>query len=194
MRKIVFGLLVAACAAGATTGVAQAGGRGCRPVSADDPMRTSQTFGIATCNARGPRYHINDFVGEGARGYAHRDSEDPMVWSDAQWRSDLFDGYVETFNDTFDRRFRRSAHVEPHLIVQRIERIIVKDTPTMVVEAPAAKPRRAKVLNMRTKRETVLENSSRFTGHQCDGVLVITWKAGGARSRCHDTPTRIRRF
>jgi hypothetical protein len=195
VRKVVFGLLVAACAAGAMSDVAQAGGRGCRPVSASDPMRTSQTFGIATCGARGPRYHTNDFVGEAARGYAHRRSSDPMVWSDAQWRSSLFDGYSDTYNDTYDRRFRRTGH-DRHVIVQRIEqRIVIREAPTKIVATAPAKRTRAKVLNMYTRQKVQpLENSSHFAGHRCDGILVLTWKAGGARSQCHQSGGRIRRY
>lgn len=197
MIRVLFGLLLAAITAGAAAESAQAGRLGCRPVSADNPMTSSQQFGVATCGARGPRYFRDAFLGEGARGYVHRtsSSDDPMVWSDAQWRSDFFDGYVDTYNDTYDRRFRRQARVRPHAIVHRIERhIVTRDAPDMVVEGSVPQ-RRAKVLSMRTGKEVQpLENSSRFTGHRCSGVLVLTWKSGGARSRCHDDRSRLRRF
>jgi hypothetical protein len=193
VRKILFGLLLAALA-GASVDGAQAGG--CRPVSADNPMTTRATFGIATCRAWLPPYHFFDFIGESARGYVHRRPSDPMVWSDAMWRSTLFDGYSETYNDMFDLRFRRRAYFAPWLAARRIEqRIVIRETLSAAEVVGDAGRRRAKVLNMRTKQVVQpLENSSRFAGHRCSGILVLTWKAGGARSRCHEGTTRIRNY
>jgi hypothetical protein len=194
VRRVLFGLLLAAMAAGVSADVSQAGGRGCRAVSADDPMRTRETFGVATCAARGPRYHAHSYLGEGARGYARRTSSDPMVWSDAQWRSSLFDGYVDGYNDTYDRRARRSGYAEPRVVL-RIEQHVVVREATKMVATPSAPRKRAKVLNMRTRQvEQPIENSSRFAGNRCSGILVITWKSGGARSKCHEGTARIRRY
>ena len=190
--RVFFGLLLALVAAGATAGGAEASGRGCRNVSADNPMVSSGSFGVAKCHARGPRYFTRSYLGEGARGYAARASSDSMVWSDSRWRGTLFDGYTRTYNDTYDRRFRRAA--PDQVRVHRDVRVIVRTGAAVETDAVPAKPRRARLINMRTRAdaERYLENSSRFSGHRCGGILVLTWKAGGARSQCHEGKGRIR--
>jgi hypothetical protein len=115
-----------------------------------------------------------------------------MVWSDARWRSSLMGGYARTYNDSYDRRFRRSggaAHAQ-----HRVRVVVSKAMTVQTVEQRAEKPRRARLINMRTRgdAERYLENSSKFAGHRCNGILVLTWKAGGARSRCHESTGRIR--
>lgn len=191
--RVIFGLLLAVVAAGATAGGAEASGRGCRSVSADNPMVSSGSFGVAKCHARGARYFTPSYLGEGARGYAARASSDSMVWSDSRWRSTLFGGYTQTYNDTYDRRFRRAA--PDQVRVHRDVRVIVRTGASVeAIDAAPAKPRRARLINMRTRAdaERYLENSSKFSGHRCSGILVLTWKAGGARSQCHEGKGRIR--
>lgn len=190
--RVIFGLLLAVVAAGATAGGADASGHGCRSVSADNPMVSSGSFGVAKCHARGARYFTRSYLGEGARGYAARASSDPMVWSDSRWRGTLFDGYTRTYNDTYDRRFRRAA--PDRVSVHRDVRVIVRTGAAVETDAAPAKPRRARLINMRTRAdaERYLENSSKFSGHRCSGILVLTWKAGGARSQCHEGKGRIR--
>jgi len=191
--RVICGLLLAVLAMGATAGGADASGRGCRGVSADNPMVSSGSFGVAKCHARGARYFTRSYLGEGARGYAARASEDPMVWSDSRWRSTLFGGYTRTYNDTYDRRFRRAASDDT--VVRRDVRVIVRTGPAIDdVDSEPAKPRRARLINMRTRgdAERYLENSSKFSGHRCSGILLLTWKAGGARSTCHEGKGRIR--
>lgn len=192
MSRFVFGMLVALVATGASAGVAEASGRDCRAVSADNPMVSSATYGLAKCHARGARYFTRAFLGEGARGYARRASSDPMVWSDARWRSSLMGGYARTYNDSYDRRVRRGAAA---LQARHVVRVVVTKAMTQeTIEPKVEKPRRARLINMRTRgdAERYLENSSKFTGHRCNGILVLTWKAGGARSRCHESTSRIR--
>jgi hypothetical protein len=154
-------------------------------------MVSSSSFGVAKCHARGPRYFTRSYLGEGARGYAQRTSSDPMVWSDSRWRSTLFGGYTRTYNDSYDRRFRAGASDDVR--VRRDVRVIVRTTET-AEEVEPAKPKRARLINMRTRgdAERYLENSSKFSGHRCNGILVLTWKAGGARATCHESKGRIR--
>jgi hypothetical protein len=191
--RVILGLLLAVVAAGATAGGADASGRGCRSVSADNPMVSSGSFGVAKCHVRGARYFTRSYLGEGARGYAARASSDPMVWSDSRWRGTLFDGYTRTYNDAYDRRFRRAG--PDQVRVHRDVRVIVRTGPAVeAIDTVPAKPRRARLINMRTRAdaERYLENSSKFSGHRCSGILVLTWKAGGARSRCYEGKGRIR--
>lgn len=191
--RVFFGLLLALVAAGATAGGAEASGRGCRNVSADNPMVSSESFGVAKCHARGARYFTRSYLGEGARGYAARVSSDPMVWSDSRWRGTLFDGYTQTYNDTYDRRFRQ-AEPEDTVVHRDVHVIVRTGIAVEPIDAVPAKPRRARLINMRTRAdaERYLENSSKFSGHRCSGILVLTWKAGGARSQCHEGTGRIR--
>jgi hypothetical protein len=193
--RVIYGLLLALSVMGLAAGGADASGRGCRGVSADNPMVSSSGYGVAKCHQRGARYFTRSYLGEGARGYAARGSSDPMVWSDSRWRSTLFGGYTRTYNDTYDRRFRRTA--PSHMTVQRDVRVIVRTGATVdTVGAEAAKPKRARLINMRTRAdaEHYLANSSKFSGHRCKGILVLTWKAGGARAKCHEGQGRVRSY
>jgi len=191
--RVLYGLLLAVVAMGATAGGVEASGRGCRSVSADNPMVSNSSFGVAKCHARGARYFSRSYLGEGARGYASRASEDPMVWSDSRWRSTLLSGYAQTYNDRYDRRFRRAAHDD---MMARLDvRVIVTTGPAIdSAESEPAKPRRARLINMRTRAdaEHYLQNSSKFSGHRCGGILVLSWKAGGARSQCYEGKGRVR--
>jgi hypothetical protein len=191
--RVIYGLLLALAATGFAAGGADASGRGCRGVSADNPMVSNSGYGVAKCHQRGARYFTRSYLGEGARGYAARGSSDPMVWSDSRWRSALFGGYTRTYNDTYDRRFRRAG--PDSVTVQRDVRVIVR-TGAMAdaIEAAPAEPKRARLINMRTRAdaEHYLANSSKFSGHRCKGILVLTWKAGGARAKCHEGHGRVR--
>jgi hypothetical protein len=156
----------------------------------DNPMTSSEGFGVASCKRYVPRYHSRDHLGEGARGYARRASSDPMVWSDARWRSTLMGGYARTSDRRYDLRFRRV--VERRIV--RIEKLIVESTTPDQVSRQIVKPRGAKSAYLRRNAETdLLERGSAFVGSQCRGVLVLTWKAGVARSQCVAGDTRIRR-
>lgn len=155
----------------------------------DTPMMSSEGFGVAACKQYAPREHL----GEGVRGYA-RAGSDPMVWSDARWRSTLMGGYARSGNGRYDRRFRRRM-VDAPRIVRTIEAVVIARTPA---PEPAterlAKRRGPKFAYLRRKAETErLEQGSNFVGHQCRGILVITWKAGVARPQCLDSNARIRR-
>lgn len=193
--RVIYGLLLALAAMGAAAGGADASGRGCRGVSADNPMVSNSGYGVAKCHQRGARYFTRSYLGESARGYAARTSSDPMVWSDSRWRSSLFGGYTRTYNDTYDRRFRSAA--PGSLTVQRDVRVIVRTGPMVeAADAEPARPKRARLINMRTRgdAEHYLATSSKFSGHRCKGVLVLTWKAGGARAKCHEGQGRVRSY
>jgi hypothetical protein len=127
-----------------------------------------------------------------ARGHAQRASSDPMVWSDSKWRSTLFGGYARDYDTRYDRRFRR-AEVGPTRIV-RVETLVVINRQAEPAAEEAAKnpgPKRAFLKrNAETDR---LEKGSQAMGHQCRGILVLTWKAGVPRSQCFDNDKRIRR-
>jgi hypothetical protein len=182
LNRICFALAALTIAA-VTMDIAAASGR-CRVAKdIDNPMASSEGFGMATCHNRGPRYFTTTHLGEGARGYARRVSSDPMVWSDAKWRSRLFGGYARTYDDKYDRRFRRTATPVRH-VVRRIERVFVTSmTRLETTKAVLVKPRGPKITNLRT-RESI--------GHGCRGILVLRWGAAGERARCYENRRRIR--
>lgn len=163
----------------------------CGAADPDDPMSWSEDFGVARCRSNAPRYHRDDFAGEHARGYA--DSADPMVWSDAQWRSTLFPGYARTHDDRYDRRYRREAiPAAPRAarIEKRVEVTIVNDA-----EAPPAaeRARGPKLISARTPSDMKTTTGVlRFGGHDCRGVLVLTWGTLGSKSRCYNSDGRVR--
>jgi hypothetical protein len=145
--------------------------------------------GVARCAKRGPRYHTDDFKGERARGYAK--SSDPMVWNDNQWRSTLFDGYARTYDRRYDQRVRpRPSAVKVDVRRERRVEIEIRNGAQADVEA---KPRGPKHLNVRTRGEfRTNPGVLRFAGHDCRGILVLTWGALGSKSRCYDSGGRIK--
>jgi hypothetical protein len=176
-----------------TTDIAAASGR-CRVAKdIDNPMVSSEGFGVATCHHRGPRYFTAAHLREGARGYARRVASDPMVWSDAKWRSRLFGGYARTYDDKYDRRFRRGAVAARH-VTRRIERVFVTATTHIeATETLATKRRGPKIARLRTSDSAdMIENSSSFVGHRCRGILVLKWGVAGSRARCYESRGRIR--
>lgn len=138
-------------------------------------MTWNEGFGVASC-----------------KGYARRARQDPMVWPDSTWRSTLFGGYTRDYDTRYDRRFRR-AEVSPTRIV-RVETVIVinrQDEPAAETAARNPGPKRAYLKrNAETDR---WQKGSQAMGHQCGGILVLTWKAGVPRSQCFDSDKRIRR-
>ena len=163
-------------------------GAGCR-VDADDPMVSAESFGLSACLERGPRYHTHDYDGEAARGYVQIASSDPMVWADDQWRSSLF-GYNETSSSGYDQRVRRA----PAQIVEHVEkRLVIRSIEDQSDGEEVARPRGPKHINVRTLGEMKTSTGvQRFGGHDCRGVLVLTWGSLGSRSRCYDRRSRIR--
>lgn len=163
----------------------------CGAADPDDPMSWSEDFGVARCRSNAPRYHRDDHAGERARGYA--DSSDPMVWSDEQWRSTLLPGYARTYDSRYDRRYRREAvpgarHAAR--IEKRIEVKIVNDTNA---PAEAERPRGPRLIGVRTPSDMKTTTGVlRFGGHDCRGVLVLTWGPLGGKSRCHSSDGRVR--
>lgn len=181
----VFGLLaLMSLAIMSGGGVAQACGG-----DSDDPMSWDDGFGVARCAERGPRYHIHDFDGVRARGTA--DDEDPMVWDDDQWRSTLFGGYARTYDRRYDQRVRpRTAAVE--VWQERHIEVRIRDAADADTVAEP-KPRGPKLLNVRTRSEfKTSPGVLRFGGHDCRGVLVLTWGSLGGKSRCYEGGARIK--
>lgn len=155
-------------------------------------MVSSESFGVAGCKRHAPRYHSQDFRGEGARGYAARASEDPMVWSDARWRSTLFGGYARNSDDRYDRRFRRAGG--DVRVIRRVERIVIQEAP-QISSNVTVQPKGAKLAFGQRNAETDrFERGARFVGNQCRGILVLRWTAGVPRSKCHEASGRIRRI
>lgn len=155
----------------------------------DDPMSWNEGFGVARCAERGPRYHTRDFKGEAARGYAGR--SDPMVWDDNQWRGTLFDGYARTYDRRYDQRTRPSH--APKVEVRHERRVDIRIVESKTAE-PEAKPRGPRLINMRTRSDMrTTPGVLRFGGHDCRGVLVLTWGTLGSKSRCYEADGRIKR-
>ena len=148
----------------------------------DNPMVWSEGFGVSQCRAHRPRYHTRKHDGEAARGYAA--PSDPMVWSDTQWRSTLMDGYSRNYDSRYDHRFRREK-TESHRVrvEQRVEVTVLSDEAIAELDEQARGP---KHLNVRTGGEFRSNRGVlRFGGHDCRGVLVLTWGSLGSKSRCH---------
>lgn len=153
----------------------------------ENPMAWSEGFGVASCKRQAPRYHSRDFS-----GYTRRVSEDPFVWSETTWGTSLM-GYTRGNDDRFDRRFRRVAAGEP-AIEQIVEKVTFVDAPDEQVAPQVEKPKGPKLAYLRKNADgDRLERGADFVGHPCRGILVLTWKAGVARSKCFDSRTRIRR-
>ncbi len=174
-------------------------------------MVSGSSFGVATCNTRrAPRYHAHDYDDD---GYSVSASEDPMVWSGDQWRSDLFGGYRNDYDDGYDRRFRPAP---------RTRAIVVHEVLSVDVAGPAAEALshgfKVGVAGPSGVNWTVYKTAPRANdsgahgmriwrgGAVCDtcrsgavvrpatrcaegGSLIITWTEGGAEYRCA-TPRR----
>jgi hypothetical protein len=159
---------------GATLIAANAEARDCR-VDPNDPMVSAESFGLSTCRDRGPRYHIHDFAGEAASGYGQASSDDPMVWSQDQWRTDLM-GFRENTNDGYDDRFHRARGVAQR-VVRKIVRIEMDDDGAM-----SDKRKGPRMVSLDGKIRTVAETSITRGAHgRCQGILVIRYGEG---SRC----------
>jgi hypothetical protein len=185
-----FGLfaLIAIAALFASSG-SQAGACGAK-ADRDNPMAWDEGFGVSRCRAQQPRYHVRDYDGESARGYAT--SSDPMVWSDTQWSGTLFDGYARTYDRRYDTRVRRepARAARPQIRIERRVEVTIREGVPELSEQ--AKPRGPKFLGARTAGAFKTNPGVlRFDGHDCRGVLVLTWGSLGGKARCHDKRTRI---
>lgn len=173
VRVFVFVCLMLAL--GATANEASA-----RPCGdSDNPMVWDEGFGASQCRAHRPRYDARRPVGNAAT-----DASDPMVWSDKQWGSSLMGGYSRNYDSRYDLRYRRDqAAAHPVRFEKRVEVTILADDAVDLVEESARGP---KHLNMRTAGEFKANPGVlRFGGHDCRGVLVLTWGSLGSKSRCH---------
>ena len=186
-------LFAVACAA-LCAAVGSIGDASARTRCADtrSPMTTSQSYGVATCKSRALRYHAHDYLGDGARGYVRRASSDPMVWSDSRWRGSLMSGYTHNTDSRYDRRFRRGGSATA-TVVKHVERIVIVEREPAPVTVDKPKKRKPRFISLSGDGEQVIENSSRFRGHRCSGILVLKWGAGGSRARCYNERGRIRR-
>jgi hypothetical protein len=105
-----------------------------------------------------------------------READDPMVWDGGQWQSGLFGGY---------------AHDEPRHPV----RVIVRVEQTAMAAPAEAQPERKgpRLINMRTRADVPAGRGVlRFEGHDCRGVLVLTWGALGSKISCHEGGGKLR--
>lgn len=171
-------LIVSSFVGVAAFAAASAEARDCR-VDPNDPMVSSESFGISTCRMHGPRFDIRDFDGEGARGYAETSSDDPMVWADDQWRSDLMGGYADSEHGGYDNRFRRERHVEHHMVRKEIEVVMADDETDVAI----AKRKSARMVSLDGKIRGVSSDTTitRAIPGRCQGILVIRYGEG---SRC----------
>ena len=141
----------------------------------ENPMSSTEGFGVAQCRTYAPRYDARAVPAP--RHYAS--AEDPMVWSDDQWRTSLFD-YNETSNGAYDRRERQAA--PQHMDVE-IEPPAAVESGAEPVQA--VKPRGPKLMDARSRREiTARPGVLQFEGHKCNGVLVLTVGEAGTIARC----------
>ena len=165
-----------------------ANARSCGRASQDNPMAWNEGFGASQCRVRRPRYHSHDYDGEGARGYTA--ASDPMTWPDSQWHSTLMDGYSRTYDSRYDRRFRRESTGTQIRVERQIEVTIRQNGEAI---APEPQPRRPKLLNMRSASDFKANTGVlRFGGHDCHGVLVLTWGSLGSKMRCYTSGGRIK--
>lgn len=184
--RLWIGLAFAACAAFTTGAPASAGGF-CS--SSLDPMATSEGYGASSCGSRLRRYHIDDFAGERVRGYVrHVSEDDPMVWSDDQWRSDLM-SYSDVSDDRYDRRFR---HVQgPMRVVRHVVKIMV--APPIEAAIRTLIPGRGfNTINMRGLEDRP-HSSARAIGRSCGGMLLLRWTGYRAKAECISSPPAKRR-
>lgn len=143
----------------------------------DSPMHFSERFGVATCRAHEPRY--DSPASTAAVRFAS--AEDPMVWSDDQWRTSLFN-YNEATNGAYDRRARGPA---PQRVEVEVERRVIDDERHAPVAS--AKPRGPKIIDAGSRRQiNARPGVLRFEGHNCRGVLVLTVGEAGTTARCKE--------
>ena len=141
----------------------------------ESPMAMTGEFGVSACRPHAPRYDAPVRSAEPAR---YASAEDPMAWSDDQWRTSLFD-YNETANGAYDRRGRATPQ---RAEVEIVKRVVVeqKAAPTATVQ-----PRGPKLLDVQSRREiTARPGVLQFEGHKCRGVLVLTVGEAGTIARC----------
>jgi hypothetical protein len=180
MRVMLKSLLIVSTVLGFASFTATSAQAGDCRVDPNDPMVTSESFGLSTCRERGPRYHIHDFAGEAARGYAQASSDDPMVWSSDQWRSDLMGGYSETSHAGYDNRFERGGHVGHHVVRKMVR--IKMDIDADNADVAIAKRKGARMVSLDGKIRTAADTSITRGAHgRCQGILVIRYGEG---SRC----------
>lgn len=165
-----------------------ANARSCgRASDRDNPMVWSDGYGASQCRVHQPRYDSRDVARERTRGYAA--AADPMVWSDTQWRSTLMGGYSRNTDSRYDRRFRREHAARPQVRNERQIEVTIRQGDA----ADEAGARGPKLLNGRTRGEfKTTSGVLRFGGHDCRGVLVLTWGSLGGKSRCHENNSRIK--
>lgn len=147
---------------------------------ASNPMATSDGFGIARCAMHGRRYHIDDFAGERVHGYArHASADDPMVWSDGQWRTDLM-SYSNVSDDRYDRRFHHMTR--PARVVRRVIHLFFAPIEATI---RTALPGEGRSINLRTLLRNSGRSSARPMGHSCtNGVLVLRWTGYREKAEC----------
>lgn len=111
---------------------------------------------------------------------------DPMVWSKAQWRSDL--------HKTHHVNAHRQNLRFPKRVVTRIvvEKEIVRQAPSArgSEAAPIARP---KFIVIGASEETLVSvQSAPGSQRSCRGMLVLTWNGHKAVPRCHRSETKPR--
>ena len=137
-------------------------------------MASSESFGLAQCRPHAPRY---DAPASAPVRRAYASAEDPMVWSDDQWRTSFF-GYDETSNGAYDRRQRAMPAPAPVVEVAPPVHVPTAAEPVRAVPPP-------KVIDTRSRREVVSRPGVlRFEGHDCNGVLILTVGEAGTTARC----------
>lgn len=108
------------------------------------------------------------------------DAINPMVWSQNQWRSDLFGEYARHHQKRGARRY----------LDIRVETVTVEKIDAAEMIAREQSPRRARLIligeaNQRTATIRHVLGAER----KCQGMLVLTWDGNRALSRCHRTNT-----
>jgi hypothetical protein len=186
VRGLIF-VLLSAFGVMMTSGYAEA--RGCRVAAdPDNPMMTSESYGVALCRVHRERYRVRADRGHRPR---RTGADDPMVWSDHQWRSDLFAGYSRTYDDRYDRRGRPEARhrLRTHVVAE----VLIASAPQPVTSRAKPVRRGPKLLSTRQSGNPKAgPGVLRFSGNSCRGVLVLTWGTLGARERCHEAGGRVR--
>jgi hypothetical protein len=86
---------------------------------------------------------------------------------------------------------RRDRAARPQVRIERQIEVTIRQGDAAA--ADEAKARGPKLLNGRTRGEFKTNPGVlRFGGHDCRGVLVLTWGSLGGKSRCHETGGRIK--
>jgi hypothetical protein len=150
--------------------------------AADDPMTTSESFGLALCDRRSaPRYHRDDYSGRPQR---RMNSEDPMVWDARQWSGSLMTRFARGTDSRVDRRFR--VHDGDGMVEIQIRRTIAERWVSAVQESVERARPQVRVFGGNNNKLGARAPFVRAKKETCGGrgPAILVWTGARAERAC----------